>query len=314
MIVALRPAPHVGQIDVFSLSPQSNDRHVARGERPRLVGTDDGGRAQRLDTGQTAHEGFSVRHPPYANSQGNGRHCGQRFGHCRDGKCDPRLNDQPERCAVDCAQRRHERRDGEGDPNKAATELIQPPFQRRPLFPHAAHKRADSSELGVLAGGRDEDTRRTGNDGRALVGHVGPLGERSVLWHWFEGFRWRQRLTGESGLVGAQVGGFDHPTVGCHLLAAIDLDHVARDERVCVDGAGLPASDDKRARNVEFQQRRHRATGSKLRDKAEERVDREDAANGSGVEPLAEHESYACRSDEQQHHDAAKLVSENLES
>ncbi len=73
--------------------PDSHDRHLSRGQRPGLVGADDGGGAQGLDGGQAAHERMPSRHAAHADRQRDGGHGRQCLRHRGDGQGDAALQD-----------------------------------------------------------------------------------------------------------------------------------------------------------------------------------------------------------------------------
>ena len=52
--------------------PDSHDRHLPGGQRPCLVGADDGGGAQGLDGRKAAHERMPSRHAAHADRQRDG--------------------------------------------------------------------------------------------------------------------------------------------------------------------------------------------------------------------------------------------------
>ena len=149
-------------------------------------------------------------------------------------------------------------------------------------------------------------------DRRALEDHVAALGERRGLFELHvRALRNRQRLARQRRFVNPQVDGRHESRIGGHAVSRGHLDDVARHERVRVDQPQLSLADDSRARDVELEQRLHRAAGAPLGQEADERVDDEDRGDRDGFEAIAEKQRQHGRSQEQEDDHAGELIAKN---
>ena len=107
--------------------------HAALGQRSGLVGRDDGHRSERLDRGESAHDGAVPGHPLDAEGQGHREHGRQPLGHRRHSQGHGKDDDL--RRATDPfgddAQQTKRRGERQHPARDLAAELIDPAFERR---------------------------------------------------------------------------------------------------------------------------------------------------------------------------------------
>ena len=94
----------------------------------------------------------------------------------------------------------------------------------------------DVPDLGVHAGGGDDQLAAAAGDRGVHVGHAGPVAERDVVTrHRVDRLADRQALAGERGLLDLERRGQADPAVGRHPVAGLDQHDVAGHEVLGVD-------------------------------------------------------------------------------
>jgi hypothetical protein len=88
----------------------------------------------------------------------------------------------------------------------------------------------DEPELRVTAGGHDDPSGGAGHDEGAREGHVGPVGQLSVLVQRHGLLGDGNRLAGESGLVDREVADPKQAHVGRDLVAGLQRHDIAGHE------------------------------------------------------------------------------------
>ena len=94
--LAGRRVAGAGHLDAALVQRVDAHGHLVPGQRPGLVGADDGGGAQSLDGGQSADERAHPGHALHPQRQRHGGHGGQPLGHGGDGQREADLQHVPE--------------------------------------------------------------------------------------------------------------------------------------------------------------------------------------------------------------------------
>ncbi len=168
--IALWCVAGAGHFHKLPVRPQARDRHLVLRQRAGFIGTDHGGRTQRLDRGQFSDQRVAAHHLAHADGQGNCHHRRQAFRHGRDGQADgddenvcdlagiflevcKRAGEEfPDVRVVD--QRddeddRHQRQRADG---QRPSQLVEAALERRLLLLHPLEHFGDQAELGPHAG------------------------------------------------------------------------------------------------------------------------------------------------------------------
>ena len=148
--------------------------------------------------------------------------------------------------------------------------------------------------------GVDENTMQTRSASR-----VSRRGARRILLD-------RLGLTGERGLVDAQVALGDDSRVGRHPVAGLEHEDVAHDDLGGVDHPHLAVAQHARARAREPAQRVERRLGAVLLEHADDDVRDDDEHDDDGVEDLACEQRDHARAREQVHHRVRDLGEDQL--
>ena len=128
------------------------------------------------------------------------------------------------------------RRDG-GDDLRQPVELL---LQRRLVGLGVGEQVGDVADLGVHAGGGDDDLAAAAGDRGVHVGHARAVPERHVVTrHRGDRLADREALAGERGLLDLEGRGDADPAVGRDPVAGLDQHDVARHQLLGVDLDGL---------------------------------------------------------------------------
>ncbi len=186
-------------------SDQAHDRHFILGEGSRLVGTYDGGTAQRLHGRQTPNDTPPADHALHTYSQGDSDHGRQAFRYSRYGQADSREEHLIHRQALDDSGGKDQSDQSQTHTDQYFAQVLQSDLQRCGTFVCVLDETGDLSDLGVHARGHN-DTPTTTPDSRGahekdiltVTGTFGsPPDPRRA-------FRYGQRFSGEWAFIGSQ--------------------------------------------------------------------------------------------------------------
>ena len=224
--------------------PHVSDGHAILRERARLVGADGGGGAERLDGLQVLDEAVLLGHALGGEREAHGDGGEQTLGHVGHNDADEK-DDRVEPVVAE-HERDDEERDAEED-GHARDQVNEVRYfarnrrlarvQARREVGYAAHDRAIAGanhHAGARAldgvGGEEGDVARLE---RILVGELGRA-------------RLRLGLARQRRVVDLEAVRVQHAYVGGHAVAELDLDDVALDEVLGLDGALVAVADDHR--------------------------------------------------------------------
>ena len=299
-------------------APLPGEHHPRLGEGARLVGREQGDRAQCLDRGQVADDGVPRRHTAGRESQADGHDDRQRLRHRGHHEADGGEQHQLEGLTAQHARDEDHGAQRHGATGEVRRQLGHPALQRGAAVRALQHA-GDAAERAVLPGGRDAGESaavhhdRPGVEGAAedpAVGAGGPPGgDRAADAHGGRcrrsrvgatGLVDRDRLPGQRRLVHAERHPADEYGVGRHQVSLPQHDQVAGDE--LGDGAVdlMAAADGPRDRGHELVQRPYRPVRVQLLADPERGVDQHDQGDDQGVGPVVGRDRQHHRGEEHQ--------------
>ena len=282
--------------------------HEVLGERARLVRTDHGGAAERLDRGEPAHEAAGLRHPPDTGRQRDRRYGRQAFGDRRDRQEDARLEHEPKGAVAQEPENRHEGRESDGQDRELPAELLGLLLERRLLAGLTGDELSDATEFRASADARHHHTPPSADDGRAGVGHRRPVGQRSGGGDRVRRLGDGDALAGERRLVDLQVAhGGDSPVRSDDLAARQDK-KIAGPQVVRRDLPLEASTHDARRRGGKRAERTEGALGAVVGDEPEN--DREDhrGRDRERISHMPQRQHDGGRGDQDEDHAALELV------
>ena len=201
--------------------PHPGDRHLAMGERARLVGADDRRGAQRLGRRQPAHQRIAPRHRAHTERQGQGHDSGQALGHhrYRQGNTGQEHLQRvtPEQKT---AQRQHGR-DRRRDHAEAGPETRQPLLQRCHIAIDRAGEQGDPAKLRRITGRGDQSGGASAHHQAAGIGDGMALGDGGVFFHRGRELVRGVRLPGQGGFIDRQIARFHQTQIGRGVIARL---------------------------------------------------------------------------------------------
>ena len=290
--------------------PQLAYGHRVLGQRPGLVGADDGRAAERLDRRQLADDRAPFRHARDADRQGHRHRRRQPLGNRADRERDRRHEHVDHRFAAGDADDEGEDGQRQDRHQQALREGADLARQRRRHVRRLGDQLRDATGLGLVAGGDDDAGAGAGDDQRSRVGHVLAVGEQGIDRQRVGILEYRRRLAGQRRLGGGEFAAVEEAQVGRNLVAGGEDDHVAGNEFDRIDAALDAAAQHGRLGGNGAAERGERGLGLAFLDEAEHGIDEDDAEDHAGIDPLAEEGGHRTRHDQHQHQRLCELRDE----
>ena len=259
------------------ISPDRGRLHAVLGQRPRLVGADDGCRAERLDRAQPLDERARASERPHPDRQREGDRGQKALGHVRDDQADRERERVGERKAghertereEDEAGRHGDDRDQPGHPLAPAARAGSP--RARPAATALRSARAPSASRWPRR--RPAPLRRCR---RAAEDEVPRLERWRARVDELRGARDRGRLAGQRGDVHLD-GALEQPRIRRDAVALVEQENVAGHEQPRLDHLAPAVAQDARLRREVERERLDRALGLPLLQERERRVEQDHA-------------------------------------
>ncbi len=151
--------------------------HAVLGQRPRLIGTDDGAATEGLDGGQRPHDGMAAGHPVNSDGRRDGHHDGQTLGNHGHDESDGGAQHRVNGLAQANAKREDDDAGGDAGGSDNSREPGHSPLQGAPGLLRLLYLTSDPAQLRRHPGGRNEGMGTAAGDDGAHIDHVCPVGQ-----------------------------------------------------------------------------------------------------------------------------------------
>ncbi len=187
-------------------------------------------------------------------------------------------------------------------------------MQRRGFILHILNQLRDAAQFGLHSRFDNDRFAAPVGDRCAHIDHITPVSQRSIrfrqrlghLAHW-------QRFASQRGFLNAQVGGFDHATIGWNNAARFQQHHITRNQTMGLDVFHVTVTAHPHQRRGHLFERGHRLFRAVFLHHTQHRVQHHDQHNGDHTVQFAKHGRDAGRKQQQQHQRAGNLFPENFE-
>ncbi len=293
--------------DLRSRQHQLDGGHLVLGERPRLVGQDHRGGAQRLHGRKPVDQGVAARHAPHAAGQrqrGDDRQPFRDRSHCEG---DARLDHEEEFLAAREAGKTRHDGDAERHADQAAPQPFEALLERRGRGLGAARQLRDPADFRCRSRCHHEGHRAAARCRGSAEDHAGALRQRRLRRHRLDVLWNRRRLPGQRGLVRLQLRRLQQAHVRGHDIAGFEGDDIARHQLDGIHFLQFSVAQDLGRGPAERPQRLHRPGRAQFRQESDQRVDGHDRDDSDGFLDLAKRQGDDAGREQQSHHEIAEL-------
>ena len=165
---------------VLAAAPQGTNGHRVFGQRARFVRADDGRAAQRFNRRQVADDGTPLRHACDAYGKRDGDSGRQAFRNGTNGQRHGGNEHVEGRFATQQSDGNRQQRQPADGPQQPPGEGVHLARQRRHHVGRCGYQVGNAPGFGGIARGDHQSAALPGDDGRARVGHVEPVGQQGI--------------------------------------------------------------------------------------------------------------------------------------